>query len=149
MSIREQINAAIKAAMIAKDKPTLQTLRILSAAFKQIEIDQQIEVTDEVVTRELVRQVKQRQESAKQFRAAEREELALKEDAEIEIIQRFLPEQLTEVEIKALVDKCVADSGLDKSMQSMGALMGKLKPELEGRADMAAVSAYLRQVLQS
>lgn len=122
MTIREQVNAAIKAAMIAKDKEQLQTLRSLSAAFNQIEIDQRIEITDEVALRELVRQVKQRQESAKQFREAEREALAEKEESEIKIIRQFMPEEISEDELKAHVDKLLASTDLPKTMQSMGAL---------------------------
>lgn len=149
MTIREQVNAAIKAAMIAKDKEQLQTLRSLSAAFKQIEIDQRIEITDEVALRELVRQVKQRQESAKQFREAEREALAEKEESEIKIIRQFMPEEIGEAELKAHVDKLLASTDLPKTMQSMGALMNQLKSELEGKADMSVVSTYLRQQLNA
>lgn len=149
MTIREQVNAAIKAAMIAKDKEQLQTLRSLSAAFKQIEIDQRIEITDEVALRELVRQVKQRQESAKQFREAEREALAEKEESEIKIIRQFMPEEISEDALKAHVDKLLASTDLPKTMQSMGALMNQLKSELEGKADMSVVSAYLRQQLNA
>ena len=91
MSIRENVNAAIKTAMINKDKATLQTLRLISAAFKQIEVDQRVEITDDIALRELVRQVKQRQDAAKQYRDAARLDLAEHEEAEIVIIQQFLP----------------------------------------------------------
>ena len=94
MSIRENVNAAIKAAMINKEKATLQTLRMVSAAFKQIEVDQRVEITDEIALRELVRQVKQRQDAAQQFRTANRLDLAEHEEAEIAIIQQFLPQAL-------------------------------------------------------
>ncbi len=149
MSIRNRINAAVKAAMIAKNKERLITLRILSAALKQIEIDQRIDITDEVATNELVRQVKQRRESAKQFRQADRKSLAEKEEAEIEIIQEFLPKAMSEADMKAFVDKVVQSSNLPKEIKSMGPLMAKLKPELTGKVDMALVSAYLRQILNS
>ena len=101
MSIRENVNAAIKAAMINKEKATLQTLRMVSAAFKQIEVDQRVEITDEIALRELVRQVKQRQDAAQQFRTANRLDLAEHEEAEIAIIQQFLPQALSEDEIRA------------------------------------------------
>ncbi|MBV7434723.1 GatB/YqeY domain-containing protein [Cardiobacteriaceae bacterium TAE3-ERU3] len=135
--------------MVNKDRASLQTLRMLSAALKQIEIDQRIEITDEVATREFVRQVKQRQDAATQYRDANRDDLATKEEAEIEIIQRFLPEAMSDEEIAAAVDAAIAESGLPQEMSSMGPLMGKLKPALEGRADMSKVSKYLREKLNS
>lgn len=149
MSIRDNINAAIKTAMVNKDKTTLQTLRLMSAAFKQIEVDQRIEITDEIAMRELVRQVKQRQDAAKQYRDAARLDLAEHEEAEIVIIQQFLPQALGEDEIRATVDEALAASGLPRTMASMKPLMAELKSKLEGRADMAFVSQYLRTLLQS
>lgn len=149
MSIQDNVKAAVKEAMRAKDKSTLQTLRMLTAAFKQIEIDKNIEVTDAVAMAELVRQVKQRQDAAKQFHEAGRDELAANEEAEIAIIQRFLPEQLSAAEVHAEVDAALAASGLPHEMASMGKVMGVLKPKLQGRADMAEVSKYLRQQLQA
>ena len=149
MSIRDNVNAAIKAAMVNKEKATLQTLRMVSAAFKQIEVDQRVEITDEIALRELVRQVKQRQDAAKQFRDANRLDLAENEEAEIAIIQQFLPQALSEDEIRAEIDKVFAASGLPREMASMKPLMATLKPALEGRADMAFVGQYLRSLLQS
>jgi len=149
MSIRDNVNAAIKAAMVNKEKATLQTLRMISAAFKQIEVDQRVEITDEIALRELVRQVKQRQDAAKQFRDANRLDLAENEEAEIAIIQQFLPQALSEDEIRAEIDKVFAASGLPREMASMKLLMATLKPALEGRADMAFVGQYLRSLLQS
>lgn len=149
MSIRENVNAAIKTAMINKDKATLQTLRLISAAFKQIEVDQRVEITDDIALRELVRQVKQRQDAAKQYRDAARLDLAEHEEAEIVIIQQFLPQALSEDEVRAEVDAVLTASGLPRAMASMKPLMAELKPKLEGRADMAFVSQYLRTLLQS
>ena len=149
MSIRENVNAAIKTAMVNKDKATLQTLRLISAAFKQIEVDQRVEITDDIALRELVRQVKQRQDAAKQYRDAARLDLAEHEEAEIVIIQQFLPQALSEDEVRAEVDAVLTASGLPRTMVSMKPLMAELKPKLEGRADMASVSQYLRTLLQS
>ena len=149
MSIRDNVNAAIKAAMINKEKATLQTLRMVSAAFKQIEVDQRIEITDEIALRELVRQVKQRQDAARQFRDASRIDLAEHEETEIAIIQQFLPQALSKDEIRAEVEKALAASGLPREVVSMKPLMATLKPALEGRADMAFVSQYLRTLLQN
>ncbi|MDO4776516.1 MAG: GatB/YqeY domain-containing protein [Cardiobacteriaceae bacterium] len=148
MSIRAAVNAAIKEAMVAKDKDTLQTLRMVSAAFKQIEVDRRVEVSDEIALTELVRQVKQRQDAASQFRNAGREDLALQEDREIAVIQRFLPEAMSEADMQAHVDQLLENSELPREMKSMGSLMAQLKSELEGRADMAQVSKYLRSRLQ-
>ncbi len=147
MGVRDEVNQAIKTAMIAKDKLTLQTLRMVSAAFKQIEVDKRVEISDEIARRELVRLLKQRQESARQFREANRLDLAEQEEAEITVIQRFLPAALSETEMKALVDRLVADSGLPRTMASMRALMDLVRPQLEGRADLGQVGQYLRSLL--
>lgn len=147
MGVRDEVNQAIKAAMIAKDKLTLQTLRMVSAAFKQIEVDKRVEISDEIARRELVRLLKQRQESARQFREANRLDLAEQEEAETTVIQRFLPAALSETEMKALVDRLVADSGLPRTMASMRALMDLVRPQLEGRADLGQVGQYLRSLL--
>ena len=147
MGVRDEVNQAIKAAMIAKDKLTLQILRMVSAAFKQIEVDKRVEISDEIARRELVRLLKQRQESARQFREANRLDLAEQEEAEITVIQRFLPAALSETEMKALVDRLVADSGLPRTMASMRALMDLVRPQLEGRADLGQVGQYLRSLL--
>ena len=147
MGVRDEVNQAIKTAMIAKDKLTLQTLRMVSAAFKQIEVDKRVEISDEIARRELVRLLKQRQESARQFREANRLDLAEQEEAEITVIQRFLPAALSETEMKALVDRLVADSGLPRTMASMRALMDLVRPQLEDRADLGQVGQYLRSLL--
>ncbi|MDO4643826.1 MAG: GatB/YqeY domain-containing protein [Cardiobacteriaceae bacterium] len=148
MNIRENINAAIKSAMLVKDKATLQTLRMISAAFKQIEVDQRIEITDEIALRELVRQIKQRQDAAKQYHDAKRIDLAEQEELEISIIQRFMPVAFSEAEVRTKIENILSTSGLPRSMSSMKPLMAQLKDDLEGRADMAFVSQYLRSLLQ-
>lgn len=149
MSIQQAINQAIKEAMIAKDKATLQTLRMVTASFKQIEVDQRIEITDEIALRELGRLVKQRRESIKQFEAGNRPDLAQQEEAEIAIIQRFLPQQLTPEEVEAIIHQTLAESGLPKAPSSMGALMAQLKTRLEGKTEMGKVSQMLTQILKS
>lgn len=149
MSIQQAINQAIKEAMIAKDKATLQTLRMVTASFKQIEVDQRIEITDEIALRELSRLVKQRRESIKQFEAGNRPDLAQQEEAEIAIIQLFLPQQLTPEEVEAIIHQTLAESGLPKAPSSMGALMAQLKTRLEGQTEMGKVSQMLTQILKS
>lgn len=148
MSISDRIQSEIKQAMLSKDKETLQTLRMLSAALKQIVIDKQVELSDEIVLNELMRQVKQRKDALKQFLEAGREDLASKEASEIEVIERFLPRQLSVDEMKAKVDEIIATSGIACEKASMGQLMGLLKEQLHGVADMSAVSQYLREKLQ-
>lgn len=148
MTIREQLNQSIKDAMIRKDKVSLQTLRMLSAALKQIEVDKRIEITDEIAIREFVRQSKQRQDAAKQYRDAGRSDLAEQEENELKIIQGFLPEAVSEEEMRQVVDQIVDASDLPQEMSSMGGLMAKIKPALEGKADMAQVSQYLRSKLK-
>lgn len=134
--------------MVAKDRQTLQTLRLISAAFKQIEVDKRVEITDKIALPELVRQVKQRQDAAKQYRDAGRDDLADKEEAEIAVIRRFLPRALSEEETRAEIDAIVASSGLAREMASMKPLMAQLKERLEGQADMAVAAKYLRDLLQ-
>lgn len=147
MGIRQDLDAAIKQAMRDKNRLELQTLRMVSAALKQIEIDQRIEVSDEVALRELTRLLKQRQDAAQQFRLGERFDLAEQEEAEMEIIKRFLPAALSSEEWQALIQKTLSESALPQQMSSMKAIMNLIRPQLEGRVDMAEVSQYLRQLL--
>ena len=136
----------MKAAMKAKDKPRLQTIRLIQAEFKRIEVDERIEVDDARALAVLDKMVKQRRDSAQQYSDAGRTELADQENFEIGIIQEFLPEQLSEDEIIALIDAALA--GVDaEGMQAMGPVMGKLKPQLQGKADMGQVSQLVKQRL--
>ena len=145
-SLKATIQAAMKAAMKAKDKPRLQTIRLIQAEFKRIEVDERIEVDDARALAVLDKMVKQRRDSAQQYSDAGRTELADQENFEIGIIQEFLPEQLSEDEIVALIDAALA--GVDaEGMQAMGPVMGKLKPQLQGKADMGQVSQLVKQRL--
>lgn len=145
--LKDDIQAAMKAAMRAKDKPRLQTIRLIQAEFKRIEVDERIELDDARVLAVLDKMVKQRRDSAQQFEDAGRSELAEQENYEISVIQEFLPQQLSEAEIIALVDKAIASVDAE-GMQAMGQVMGQLKPELQGRADMGKVSGLVKQRLQ-
>ena len=136
----------MKAAMKAKDKARLGTIRLMQAEFKQIEVDERIEIDDARVLAVLDKMVKQRRDSAEQFRNADRPELADQELFEITVIQEFLPAQLGEDELTALVDAAIAASDAT-GMQAMGAVMGQLKPQLQGRADMGAVSQMVKSRL--
>jgi uncharacterized protein YqeY len=145
-SLKDSVKAAMKAAMRAKDKPRLGTIRLMQAEFKRIEVDERIEIDDARVIAVLDKMVKQRRDSAEQYTNAERQELADQELLEIAVIQEFMPQQLGEEEIIELVDAAIAASDAS-GMQAMGAVMGQLKPQLQGRADMGAVSQMVKAKL--
>lgn len=147
-SLKDQITADMKEAMRAKDKDTLGTIRLIQAAIKQIEVDERVELDDSRVLAVLDKMVKQRRDSISQYRDARREELAAREEAEISIIQKYLPAALSESEIDALIEEAISNSGA-QSMQNMGKIMGQLKPKLQGRADMGAVSARIKARLSA
>ena len=136
----------MKAAMKAREKQTLSTIRLIQADFKRIEVDERIEIDDARAIAIMDKMVKQRRDSAKQYRDADRPELADQEDAEILVIQTFLPEQLSAADIDALINEALA--GIEATgMAAMGQLMGKLKPQLQGRADMGEVSQRVKAKL--
>ena len=145
-SLVEQVKAAMKAAMKAREKETLATIRLIQAEFKRVEVDERIDIDDARALAIMDKMVKQRRDSASQYRDANRPELAEKEDAEIAIIQTFLPAQLTDAEIDSLIDEALADIDAE-GMAAMGPLMGKLKPQLQGRADMGQVSQRVKAKL--
>ena len=136
----------MKTAMKSGDKARLGVIRLILAAIKQVEVDERIELDDERVLAILDKMVKQRRDSINQYESAGRTELAEQEKFEIGIIQDYLPQQLSEEEIAALIDEALAATGAS-SMKDMGKLMGWLKPKLQGRADMGAVSASIKQKL--
>ena len=138
----------MKAAMRAKEKERLSTIRLILAEFKRIEVDERIEVDDPRALAVLDKMVKQRRDSAKQYSDADRQELADKEIAEIAVIQEFLPSQLSEDELSAMIDAAIAASDAT-GMAAMGAVMGQLKPQLQGRADIGAVSQLVKQRLNA
>ena len=140
------IKAAMKAAMKARDKDRLSTIRLIQSEFKRIEVDERIEIDDARALAVLDKMVKQRRDSAQQYTDAGREELAARENAEIDVLQEFLPTQLSEAELIELVDQAIADSGAS-GMQAMGPVMGQLKPKLAGKADMGAVSKLVKDRL--
>ena len=143
MSLKERIQQDVKDAMRAKDKPRLATIRLITAAIKQREVDERIELDDTQVLVVLDKMCKQRRESITQFEQAGRDALASQEKAELELIQQYLPEQLSEAEINELIDAAMQATGAT-SMKDMGKVMGQLKPKLQGRADMGAVSALIK-----
>ena len=138
--IKERIREDMKAAMRAHDADRLSTIRLLLAAVKQREIDEKIEATDAQVTEVIAKMVKQRRDSIQQYRAGGREDLAQKEQAEIDVLSGYLPKQLSDEEI---IDEAIAQSGLS-GMAAMGKVMGAVKAKVAGRADLGKVSALVK-----
>lgn len=145
-TLTQQIKTAIKTAMKARDKELVSTLRLISAEFKRVEVDERIEVDDERALVILDKMVKQRKDSFTQFDAAGRTDLAAKEAAEIAIIQQYLPAQLTEGEIAAIIATAIAETGAS-SMKEMGQVMAIVKPQVQGRGDMGAASKLVKAQL--
>ncbi len=145
-TLKLDLTDAMKAAMRAKEKERLVVIRGVLAAIKQREIDEQIELDDTQVLAVLDKLVKQRKDSAQQFRDADRIDLAEKEEMEMKVLQEFLPAALSAEEIARLIDDAVSSTGA-KSMKDMGKVMGLLKPQVQGRADMSEVSALIKQQL--
>ena len=146
MSLKSQIQDEVKLAMKAGDKARVKVLRMLTAAIKQREVDERIELDDTQILAVVDKMVKQRRESIEQYQAGNRPELAEIEQAEIDILAAFLPEPLSETELNALIDQAIADTGAT-AMSDMGSVMGKLKTHVQGRADMKQVSASVRSKL--
>ncbi|MBT7412351.1 MAG: GatB/YqeY domain-containing protein [Candidatus Thioglobus sp.] len=144
--LKARITEDMKSAMKAKDKQALKAVRMIIGAIKQKEIDDRIELDDAQVMSVIQKMVKQRKDSISQFKDAGRTDLVDVEEAELVIINNYMPEQLSEAEVVAAVDKAIADSGAS-SMQDMGKLMGLLKGQLDGKADMGAVSGLIRSKL--
>lgn len=141
--LKDRIKEDMKASMKSGDKARLGVVRMILAAIKQVEVDERIELDDARVIVVLDKMLKQRRESIKQFRDANREDLAVIEEAEVIVIQDFLPQPLTEGEIDAMVAQAIADTGA-KSVKDMGSVMALLKPQMQGRADMTVVSARIK-----
>ncbi|GAA4358209.1 GatB/YqeY domain-containing protein [Kangiella marina] len=133
----------MKDAMRAKAKERLSTIRLALSAIKQVEVDTRETLDDTAVLAILDKLVKQRRDSITQYEDAGRQELADVEKAEIDVLQEFLPQPLTDDEVNALIDDAVAKTGAE-SMKDMGKVMGMLKPQLQGRADMGAVSGKIK-----
>ena len=144
----ERIKDAVKDAMRARDKARLASLRLITAEFKRIEVDERIEINDARALSVLDKMVKQRLDSEAQYRAAGRDELAEVEAFEITVIREYLPEPLNDEALDALVAEAISATGAT-SMAQMGAVMGQLKPQVAGRADMGVLSAKVKGQLSS
>ena len=142
-ALKQRIQDDVKDAMRARDKARLGVLRQVTAAIKQREVDERVELGETDVVAVLDKMIKQRRDAESQYRDAGRAELAEQEAYEIEVIGAYMPEPLDEAALAALVDAAIAESGAT-SMREMGKVMGLLKPQLQGRADLGAVSAAVK-----
>jgi len=145
---RQRILDDIKTAMKAGDKPRLGVLRLMSAAIKQIEVDERIELDEPRTISVLDKMLKQRRESIAQYEKANRDDLIAVEQSELEQIQEYMPAALSEDEIASVIDDAVTSSGAS-SIKDMGKVMGVVKPILQGKADMSAVSQIIKQRLNA
>lgn len=141
--LKDRINEAVKTALRAADKARLSTLRMVMAAIKQREVDERRELSNADVVAVLSKMIKQRRESYAQYRDAGRQDLADKEQAEIDCISEFMPQPLSEAEVDQLIDAAIAETQA-RSIKDMGKVMGVLKLKVQGRADLGAVSARVK-----
>jgi uncharacterized protein len=146
MALKDRITEDMKNAMRAGDKDRLGTIRLILAAVKQREVDERITLDDGQVLSVLEKMVKQRREAITQFQAGGRADLVAKETSEIGVLQGYLPAQLTEAELEALISESIAATGAT-SIKDMGKVMAAVKPRAQGRADLGAVSARIKQKL--
>ncbi len=144
--IKSRISDDVKAAMRSKDKEKLAALRLIQAAFKQKEVDERIELDDAQSTAILDKMAKQHRDSIEQCQQAGRDDLVEKEQFELDIIDSYLPAKLSEAEITNMIEAAIAETGA-ASMKDMGKVMGRLKGELQGRADMSQVSGMIKSRL--
>ncbi|MES9970979.1 MAG: GatB/YqeY domain-containing protein [Candidatus Thiodiazotropha sp.] len=144
--LKQQILDDVKAAMKAKEKARLGTLRLITAAIKQREVDERTELDDTQVLGILEKMIKQRRDSIKQYESAGRQELAEQEKSEIVIIETYMPAGLSDEEVTAMIEHAISESNAS-GMQDMGKVMGLLKPQMQGRADMGKVSGLVKQKL--
>ncbi|GAB3044065.1 GatB/YqeY domain-containing protein [Acinetobacter apis] len=147
-NLKSQITDALKSAMRAKEMSTLTVIRSLQAAIKQIEVDERIELDDHQVLVIVEKQVKQRKESVKAFLGANRDDLASKEQAEIEILTQFLPVAMTEEELDSIITQIISEQNAT-SMKDMGKVMNSLRPIIAGRADPSTASVKIKEKLNA
>jgi len=147
-ALKNQLTEAMKDAMRAKDKARLGTIRLALAEVKKVEVDERIEPDDARVLSLLEKMIKQRKESIRQYEAAGRTDLANTEQAEIDVLQTFMPAALSEQEVDAIITQAMADTDA-KTMQDMGKVMAAVKPQVAGRADMAAISQTIKSRLSN
>lgn len=143
MSLKQQISEDMKNAMRAKDSVRLGAIRLLQAAIKQREVDERIDLDDTAVIAVIEKMLKQRRDSIAAYESANRTDLADVEKFEVSVLQTYLPQQLTEEEIKAILEKVVADTGAE-GVKDMGKVMAAIKPLVAGKADMGKISGLIK-----
>ena len=146
MSLKTRISDDMKSAMKAGDKDRLKVVRLIMAAIKQVEVDKRIELDDTAVLGVLEKMVKQRRDSVEQFQQGNRDDLAQIELGEIEVLEQYLPEQLSAAELDAMIDEVISATGAE-TIRDMGKVMGAIKAQAAGRADMGAVGARVKAKL--
>jgi len=146
LSLLDTINQDLKAAMLNKDVVTRDTLRMLISDIKKFEIDEKVEADDAKISTLINKNVKQRRDSIEQFKNGGRDDLVANEQNQLDVILKYLPEQLSEEEIQSLIQEGITTVSAE-SMQDMGKLMGHLKPQFEGKADMSVVSKLVKNLL--
>lgn len=146
--IKDRIREDMKAAMRSHNAARLSTIRLLLAAIKQREVDERIEADDAVVMQVIAKMVKQRRDSVEQYRAGHRDDLVAKEQAEIDVLEAYLPAQMSEEDIAKIIDEAIAESGAS-DMAAMGKVMAIVKPRVLGQADMGTVSKLVKAKLAS
>lgn len=146
MNLKQQLTEDMKTAMRAKDSVSLSTIRLVNAAIKQFEVDERAEADDTKVTAIITKMIKQRKDSAKIYADAARQDLADKENAEIEVLNRYLPSMMSAQEIETAVRVAMSETGA-ASMADMGKVMGVLKTQLAGKADMGEVNKIVKALL--
>ena len=147
-ALKQRIQDDMKASMKSGDKARLLVIRLILSAIKQIEVDERIELDDDRIITVLDKMTKQRRESADQYEKAERDDLLQQELYEIEILKEFLPAELSSEEIEAFIDDAISTTGAS-SIKDMGKVMAQLKPKMQGRADMGAVSGKIKSRLNA
>jgi len=147
-ALKQRIQDDMKTSMKSGEKARLQVIRLILSAIKQIEVDERIELDDDRIITVLDKMTKQRRESADQYEKAKRDDLLQQELYEIEILKEFLPAELSSEEIEAMIEEAISSTGAS-SIKDMGKVMGQLKPKMQGRADMGAVSGKIKSRLNA
>jgi uncharacterized protein YqeY len=145
-AIKQKIQADMKDAMRAQDKQRLGAIRLALAALKQKEVDERVTLTDADVLGILDKMIKQRRDSIAQYQTANREDLIAQEQAEIEVLKTYLPQALSDAEINQIIQQAISDAGA-KDAKDLGKVIGLVKPQVQGRADMSVVSQRIKQAL--
>jgi len=143
MTLREQINEDMKTAMKARNAEKLAAIRLLQAALKQKEVDERIEITDDIVLAVIEKMLKQRKDSIEQYTAGKRLDLVAREEFEVGILSAYMPAQLSEDEVRAILDSVIAETGATTA-KDMGKVMNALRAKVAGRADMGKLSAIVK-----